>query len=629
VLGLDYGEWFISSSWGMATDSSGALYILSSPMAAANRVTKLSADGRTILWQEDLGLTPQSGQGVQGPMAVDSNGGVYFVLQRNPIDTSVLVAKLSADGSGVAWVAPVGPFLALEYFAAIAVDSQGRVYVAGIHDAVHHLSGVVRLNAAGTAVEYTAQVAGTVTAIAVDASGAAFVAGYVPPEDVDYAPVTPFIARLAPDGSAGFYSTLLPKSNSYDTEVVVDAKGNGAAAYGTSTYMAVLQGFDSTGAVTFSKNIPGPWPQGLAMDADGNAYVTGSTNSTGQLYPVMNSLATCGAAFLSVFAPDGSLLEGTYIPVYLPFRGPAVATGPNSTVFLVALADASVTPTEAGPFPAGRVGSAFLWHLSPSATAQVFPLACLGNAASFGTGPIAPGEIVSLFGNGLGPQQGVQTSATLQTPFPTQAAGVEVTFDGTPAPLLWVQDAQINAVVPWSLTPGQSTRICVSYNDVKLNCLAWPVAQTAPGVFTVDGTYAAAVNQDGTVNSAAHPAPVGSIVAVWATGLGPITPAQADGTLVDLPLPSNTLLPVGVRAPTPIFNSCFPGDRPGCPYTPPYIDFDVTYAGPAPYMVAGVTQINFQVVDYAPAGYYQTGPITVALPATSSQGFQIHYVAGQ
>jgi hypothetical protein len=45
-------------------------------------------------------------------------------------------------------------------------------------------------------------------------------------------------------------------------------------------------------------------------------------------------------------------------------------------------------------------------------------------------------------------------------------------------------------------------------------------------------------------------------------------------------------------------------------------------------MVAGVSQINFQVVDYASAGY-QTGAISVTLPSTGSQGFQIHYVAGQ
>jgi hypothetical protein len=45
-------------------------------------------------------------------------------------------------------------------------------------------------------------------------------------------------------------------------------------------------------------------------------------------------------------------------------------------------------------------------------------------------------------------------------------------------------------------------------------------------------------------------------------------------------------------------------------------------------MVAGVSQINFQVVDYAPAGY-QTGAIFVDVLGVNSLGFQIHYVAGK
>jgi uncharacterized protein (TIGR03437 family) len=229
-----------------------------------------------------------------------------------------------------------------------------------------------------------------------------------------------------------------------------------------------------------------------------------------------------------------------------------------------------------------------------------------------------------LFGSGLGPGQGIQTQATLVSPYPTQAEGVEVTFDGTPAPLLWVQDAQINAVAPWALTPGETTQVCVSYNNAKPNCLAWPVVETAPGVFTVDGVHAAAVNQDGTVNAAANPAPVGSIVSVFATGLGAITPAQADGTLVVPPLPANVVLPVGVQAPTPIFEPCHQPYQ-TCPA--PYIYFDVTYAGPAPYVVAGVSRIDFRAVDYAPVDY-QSGAISVTLPSTQSQGFQV-YVAGE
>src|ERR1039457_5778718 len=195
-------------------------------------------------------------------------------------------------------------------------------------------------------------------------------------------------------------------------------------------------------------------------------------------------------------------------------------------------------------------------RLSPDSNVRTYQRACLVNGASFGAEAVAPGEIVALFGNGLGPQQGVQTQATLQSPFPTNVANVEVTFDGKPAPLLWVQDAQINVVAPWSLAPGQTTQICASYNNVKTNCLTWPVAQAAPAVFTLDGVYAAALNQDGTLNSADNPAAPGSIVSVFATGLGPITPPQADGTLVGLPLPNN-VLPIAVETVSLPFGSPF------------------------------------------------------------------------
>jgi hypothetical protein len=123
-----------------------------------------------------------------------------------------------------------------------------------------------------------------------------------------------------------------------------------------------------------------------------------------------------------------------------------MAPGLNSTVFLLHQAGPGFAPTQTGPFPAGVPGTGvYLWSLSPNANAQTFPLACLGNAATYQTGPIAPGGFVTLFGSGLGPQQGVQPQATLQSPFPTQAASVEVTFDGTPAALLWVQDAQMES----------------------------------------------------------------------------------------------------------------------------------------------------------------------------------------
>ena len=375
----------------------------------------------------------------------------------------------------------------------------------------------------------------------------------------------------------------------------------------------MLRRFDSAGNITLSKAILNSLAPTVAVDAGGNIYVTGYSN---QLPPVRNSLATCGSDFLGVLAPDGSVLQTTYIPGGVGSYA-FIALGSNSTVFVMDSANSGFMPSRNGPFSSGPAANstqvtAFLWHLSPHPDAQTYPLACLGNSASYISAgfPISPGTMVTLTGNGLGPIEGIQTSATPQSPFPTQAGNVQVTFDGKPAPLVWVQDAQINAIAPWSLMPGQTTKVCVTYNGVKTNCLAWPVSQTSPGVFTVDGTHAAAVNQDGTLNSAANPAAPGSIVSIFATGLGAITPAQDDGTVVVFPLPTDS-------APTTVNAIQVLPPFGGTTITP----FDVTYVGPAPLLVAGASRINFRVVRYA-------GSIMVQSGFASSNGFLI-YVAGQ
>ena len=128
--------------------------------------------------------------------------------------------------------------------------------------------------------------------------------------------------------------------------------------------------------------------------------------------------------------------------------------------------------------------------------------------------------------------------------------------------------------------PARRSRFALS------NCLARTAVAADPGVFTVDGYYAAALNQDGSFNSASNPAQVGSTVTVFATGLGAINPPQPDGAIVGVPLPAN-VLPVEMfwyQGPTLIG------------LIPMYLA--INYAGPAP----GVSQINFVVQDtlYAP-----------------------------
>ena len=612
-LGVNYSEWLSFPANGgaqLATDSFGATYFLTSTLqsnVALSTVTKLTPDGKTLLWQNQLGFAASA-------MTVDPNGGVYVIPERQQSDSTAYVAKLSTTGTGFAWKASVG-FLP-QSPPAIAADSQGRAYLAAqyaVNNFITRSAYVVRLNASGSAIDFTVQIMGTPTSIALDPSGAAYIAG----SSVDtHGGTTGFLARVASDGTAGYYR-MFPTGLS--ETVAVDANGNVVLFGGFAP--GVVQRIDSNGAVTVKTTVAGP-AVAFALDAAGNAYVAAVTN---QLYPVKNSLATCGfeaattltsySELLNVIAPDGAILQATYIPGGNHLGAPLLAVDPNGMVLVAATAGSGFTPTQTGPFPAGTTGGMFLSKLSSTASnsAPIYSLTCAGSSASLTLGSISPGELVTLFGNGLGPQQGVQTHVAPPNPYPTKMANVQVAFDGTPAPLLWVQDAQINLVAPWSLTPGRNTQVCVSYNNVNTNCLTLPVAQATPAVFMADGRYAAALNQNGTYNSASNPAAPGSIVTVYATGLGPITPSQPDGSPIGQPLPSNVFA-FGVEA---IYTVGF--------FVPIEVDvpFEVQYAGPAPTLVAGVSQINFRIAPYA-----SYGAIYVHMGSNFSPGFSIH-VAGQ
>jgi uncharacterized protein (TIGR03437 family) len=243
-------------------------------------------------------------------------------------------------------------------------------------------------------------------------------------------------------------------------------------------------------------------------------------------------------------------------------------------VFVAAQPSPTYAPTQ--HIAGVKDGPSILTRLSVNGKGQPVSLACIGNAASNVPGSVANVEIVTLFGERLGPAQAAQPQVDMNTGFPTSLANVQVTFDGTPAPLLSVQESQIQAIAPWSLQAGQTTEVCVTYNDTRTDCLKKPVVKGAPGIFRAADGYFAALNADGSVNSASNPAKYHSIVSIFGTGFGPVNPPQRDGAIVGFPLPVNVLsakvsLFAGVRT--------FPGTDP-------------QYAGPAPFQVAGVTQLN-------------------------------------
>ena len=145
----------------------------------------------------------------------------------------------------------------------------------------------------------------------------------------------------------------------------------------------------------------------------------------------------------------------------------------------------------------------------------------INNAASYATGGVSPGENIVIFGTGLGPTQLVAGSIA-NGAWTTSAGGVQVLFDGVPAPLLYVSDTQINAVAPFGLST-EATQVQVSYNGLTSDAVSVPVATTVPGIFSADGSGSGQgiiANQDGSLNSPAAPASRGSIVTLYATGAG-------------------------------------------------------------------------------------------------------------
>ncbi len=639
-LGVNYSELIPTPALtypyaATASDSQGAIYILMNGFANQQLTTlsyyliKLTPAGNQVVYQTMLAIQPFA-------MSVDTAGNVYLA-------GSNFVQKIGTDGKTVVYTTTIGQNVNLN---CLAVDSTGRAYIAGTvpGDAIQTTPGalqqtapaastannafVIRLTPAG-AVDFATYLGGVSqaqpAAIAVDASGSAFVTGFV---SMPGFPIVPgaylaasgipnlsgasFLARLSPNGSTLIYSTFTDAQGNQANAIAVDASDDAVvlihAAAGTAS---VVERFNPQGAdVVFSRSLPASYPSSLALDAAGNAYLGLYAAAN---YPTHDSLAACdasGSAALTVLDRNGNILQSTFIPGSIdnnPGTPVAVGIGAAATVYVVGFPASDFAPTR--QLAGSQTGVLSLTSYSQNPKAQVVELACVGNAASYdGTG-IAGGEILSLFGQGLGPAAGAQPQVDVKVGFPKQLDGVQVTLNGIPSPLLYVQDGQINAIAPWALQAGQTVQVCVIYNNAKTNCIARLVVAANPGVFTVDGYYAAALNQDGSVNSAANPAKVGSTVSIFATGLGAIDPPQPDGAIVAPPVPAN-VLPVYLSWVGP-YNQFF---------TPLNI-ITPQYAGPAPYEVAGVSQINFVVPNTFSNETYQ--PFYLNAGGTSP-GFQIH-----
>jgi len=303
---------------------------------------------------------------------------------------------------------------------------------------------------------------------------------------------------------------------------------------------------------------------------------TVNLKSTSALNFTLTTSTTTGAPWLSVTPVSGTTEANFAVNVAVAGLTPGVyigtinvsAPGANNTPLQI-----PVTLTVTAP-PAGN-------------------LTVFQNAASFLPTAASPGLIVTLRGSGLGPTPGVEFQLNPQGAVPTLVGETRVLFDGIPGPVLYTSGTQVNAIVPYEVFGRFSSKVEIEYKGVRTNQLDVRVVDAAPAIFSLTSTgsgQGAILNQNGTVNSASNPAARGEVIVIYATGEGQTTPAGVNGSVpraaAELKAPLGAVkVRIGGVEVTPL------------------------YAGSAPFIVAGMMQVNATV----PAGITPGSSVPVEL----------------
>jgi uncharacterized protein (TIGR03437 family) len=148
----------------------------------------------------------------------------------------------------------------------------------------------------------------------------------------------------------------------------------------------------------------------------------------------------------------------------------------------------------------------------------------VANSASLAGGQVAPQELITLFGTGIGPP----SPASASQPLPTQLGGTRVLVNASAAPLLYADDGQVNASLPESIGEKGTVEIQIEVNGAVVDAVSLPITSVAASLFRrYPSMTAAAVNDDGSPNSADQPAAPGSQLTLFGTGFGALA---ADGS---------------------------------------------------------------------------------------------------
>lgn len=600
-------------------------------------VAKIDPTGTSLIYAGYIG----GSEGDQGSdIAVDATGNAYIVGNANSPQTSFPVrtgpdlthnsftSNNQSTDAFVAKVDPTGELIYAGYIGGvkgdvghgIAVDDAGAAYVTGttfsanfpvkagpdltFNDAAGAVNGdafIAKVAPDGTGLAYAGYVGGANTdfggKVAVDRQGSAYLFGVTASDEKS------FPVRVGPDltfnsgGSCPSAQFGVACTDVFVAKVLPDGRGLSFAGY--------------IGGQENESDARAPFPKGgIAIDSAGHAYVTGATSSDEQSFPVTNgpgltrSEGTCGSfpfqapcseAFIAKVGADGArLVYAGYLGGDGHDRSAGIAVDASGVAYVAGGTTSNPTGFTKSAGPAQSVNGGvdvFVARISSESLATVV------NAASFENGPIAPGQIVSIFGSDIGPTEAVHAIVDASGRVATAVGGAEVRFNGVPAPLLFGNSGQFNVQVPYFVEGLSDALVEIVRDGAQRATVTVPVASTAPGLFTVEngGGQVVAVHADGGLNSAANPAGLGEVVTLYATGEGATTPRGRAGQFAEAPLP-RPVASVGLT---------LAGQPAG-----------ILYAGAAPGYV-GLTQINARIPESITPG--SALPVLLQVGAAQSQ----------
>jgi uncharacterized protein (TIGR03437 family) len=218
-----------------------------------------------------------------------------------------------------------------------------------------------------------------------------------------------------------------------------------------------------------------------------------------------------GAGLITIKNTGGGLLEWAASVTYTNGTGWASFSQPFGVDAAQVIVEVDPGTLAAGTYQAtvtinaGSVAGSQTFPLTMVVTAPAPAVVVSGvtNSADFHAGPVAPGSLATVWGSNLAGQN------------------VAVAFNGLPAKLFYTGAQQINLEVPSALCGQTSAQMVVTADNVASAPFAVTLTAVSPAIFTPG-----VLNQDNTVNSSANPAPLGTVLQIFLTGI-PNTGAAA------------------------------------------------------------------------------------------------------